>query len=284
MGYLYWASLRNACRQMLWVRQWARLVASFARGAIIASMFLVAIPESNLADQVASDNHREPVDVNSYPWSSVGKVGVPGVIIIYHCTGAVIAADQFLTAGHCFYDEMNKRFVAAAAINFLLGFSREEYRLHRRASRYMVPAAFDPHKRETSGDDWAVVNVDQPFPADVKPLRLATKLPLPGTAIKTAGYGIPRLFLMTADKECETTGLTKKLVIHNCIINGGDSGGPILNANEQEEGLIWAINSGRALGDEAILPKEGGVAVSAASIADFLLSHPVGSPERREMQ
>jgi V8-like Glu-specific endopeptidase len=52
-------------------------------------------------EQIRLDPHREIIDTQKYPWSSVGKVFTgPG----RYCTGAVIAPNEFLTAAHCLYD------------------------------------------------------------------------------------------------------------------------------------------------------------------------------------
>jgi protease YdgD len=246
--------------------------ASFTRGAILASVLIGAIPalmvSISVADHIASEPHREIVDINTYPWSSIGKVGALGRV----CTGAVVGVNQFLTAAHCIYNTMTGRFLAAGSIHFLLGYIKGEYRVHRVGSRYMVPPTFVTSKR----DDWAVVYIDERFPQDVKPLRLATETPWPGTAVKTGGYPAERLHVMTADKHCRIKAVSadRKLIAHDCVLHHGDSGGPLLSANEDEEGLIFGVNS---LGYHPLVElkeqsKEGGVAVGAASITEFLAS------------
>jgi protease YdgD len=248
--------------------------ASFGCGAILASVLILATPV--LA--VDSEPHREIVDVQRFPWSSIGKVSSAGE----HCTGTVIGADRFLTAAHCLYLTRTGHFLLPASINILLGYEKGEYRVHRVASRYTIPPAFDPSlyayppKRTNyligARNDWAIVYTDESFPLDIKPLRLASTKPSPGTAVKMAGYPAESLYAMTADPHCQITEIShdEKLIAQNCITHSGDSGGPLLSADD--DGLILGV---QVLGYSLFVQlreqsKEGGVAVSASSITEFL--------------
>jgi V8-like Glu-specific endopeptidase len=224
--------------------------------------------------------HRETVDVGIYPWSSIGKVGVTSVTLGKGCSGAVIGANEFLTAAHCLYNKTTKRFFPAGSIHLLLGYSRGEYRAHRVASRYTISPAVDPSNYsypptpEKLGmgarHDWAIVYVDEPFPADVKPLRLATSTPSPGTAVKVVGYPVERLHTMTADQHCRVVEISsdKKLIKHDCVTHPADSGSPLLS--KDDEGLILGVISVGLHVDPREPSKKGGAAVSAASISEFI--------------
>jgi protease YdgD len=250
--------------------------ASFTRGAILASVLVVAIPAiisvSTLAmDHTGSEPHREIVDVNVYPWSSIGKVGFSSFNVAKACTGAVIGANQFLTSAHCLY---KNHFMSPESIHFLLGYIKGEYRAHRVASRYTVLPTFVPSKTDTLGDDWAVVYIDELFPQGTRPLRLATEIPFSGTAVKIGGYPMERSHMMTADEHCRIKAVSadRKLIAHDCVVHHGDSGGPLLSADGDAEGLILGVNS---LGYSPLVElqeqsKEGGIAVAAASVSEFL--------------
>jgi protease YdgD len=188
--------------------------ASFGCRAILASVLILATPV--LA--VGSQPQREIVDVQRFPWSSIGKVSSAGE----HCTGTVIGADRFLTAAHCLYLTRTGHFLLPESINILLG--------------YTIPPAFDaslyayPPKRTNyligARNDWAVVYTDESFPLDIKPLRLASIKPSPGIAVKMAGYPAESLYAMTADPHCQITEISHdgKLIAQNCITHSGDSG------------------------------------------------------------
>lgn len=224
------------------------------------------------------------VDINIYPWSSIGKIGIASVTVRHACSGAVIASNEFLTAAHCLYNEKTKLFFPAESVHFLLGYAGGEYSAHRVASRYTIPPAFDPSLYSYPPDreklltgaryDWAIGFVDKPFSADVKPLRLATATPSPGTAVRIAGYTIERPYMITADLRCQILKISsdEKLITHNCTTHQGDSGGPLLS--KDDDGLILGVNvlSNLRPIDFREQPKKWGAAVSAASISEFLAS------------
>ena len=222
-------------------------------------------------------------DINIYPWSSIGKIGTASA---HTCSAAVIGSNEFVTAAHCLFDDATKRFFPGSSIHFLLGYARGEYRAHRVASRYAISPVFDPSLYSYPPDrrklligaryDWALGYVDEPFPDDVKPLRLATATPSLGTAVMIAGYAIERPHLITADLNCQVSEISsdKKLIAHDCVTHQGDSGGPVLSKGD--EGMILGINvlvPNPIRLDYREQSKKWGAAVSAASISEFLASH-----------
>ena len=250
---------------------------SFARELILPSVLVIAVPALISVSMLVP--HREIVDANTYPWSSIGKIGTR----VQACTGVVVGSNQFLTAAHCVYNKAAGRFVSAESVHFLLGYARGEYSVHRVASRYTIPPTYEPTKITTLQDDWAILYVSEPFPSEVKPLPLASETPPPGTAVKTGGYAAERRHMMTADQHCRIRAIfsDQKLVAHDCVVHHGDSGAPLLSADGDDEGLILGINvTGYSklveLEDQS---REGGLAVSAAGITEFLASQVVGSIE-----
>ena len=233
-------------------------------------------------DLNGSASRREIVDANSYPWSSIGKINNSAG---GQCTGAVIGPNQFLTAAHCLYNIGAGRFIAAGSIHFLLGYSKGEYAVHRIASSYYVPPTFDPTKIDGPAkaitDDWAVLYTREPFPPEIRPLRMASVTPPLGKAVKTGGYAQERAYMMTADQHCviELTSTDGELIAHDCAVQHGDSGGPLLSGDASEEGLIVGINITKHRGPS----KHGGVSISTAGIEAALALRVVVSIEGTTM-
>ncbi len=114
--------------------------------------------------------HREAVDEQRYPWSSIGK--------LYNetggsCSGVVISRDKILTAAHCLFNYRTRRFIPADALHFLVGYRTGRYSAHARIASYEIGAGFDPLRYDqTSGADWAVLTVTERLPIAIEPLRL----------------------------------------------------------------------------------------------------------------
>jgi protease YdgD len=186
-----------------------------------------------------------------------------------------VGPKQLLTAAHCLFNARTPahQLLAAGAIHVLLGFSRGEYRSHRVGARYAIPRKFDFGNKHTVGDDWAVIYVDEPFPSDITPLRLATTRSLPGTLVETAGYSTYRSKVMTADEHCQVKAVSAdgKLVFNDCIFRHGNSGGPLLGRNGDSNGLILGVLS-LSLDEPNENATAGGVAAAAPPIAEFIAS------------
>ena len=201
------------------------------------------------AQDAELDGHHAVVDADTYPWSAVGKLfnSIGGA-----CTAAVIAPDRVLTAAHCLYAFRTHRFLDAAAIHFLLGYARGDYRIHARVAAYSIGPGYDPaDETRTAGSDWAVLTLAEPLPVAVRPIAVAQSVPPAGAAIEIGGFAQDRAYLMTADTQCRLIGsiIGGSLLSHDCVIQHGDSGAPLLIA-----ALNGAVQAG---GVTTRLPPDG---------------------------
>lgn len=213
------------------------------------------------ASAASSQGHHASVDSGVYPWSSLAKLfnSVGG-----SCTAAVIGPDRVLTAGHCVYAFRTHRFLPPDAVHVLLGYERGQYSTHARVVRYRLGPGYDPEaERRTASSDWVVLDLAESLPTTVRPLRLVPAATLPDRRVKLAGFARDRAFVMTADDDCRLTGEIDagRLISHDCSIQPGDSGAPLLHQPDAKGEAtivgvavgIWHTDTG-AIGVAAPVP------------------------------
>lgn len=238
-----------------------------ARGLPLVAALALSLPIAGHAAVTGpTEIHREAVDEQSYPWSSIGKLfNETGA----SCSGVVISRDQILTAAHCLYNARSGRFLAPETLHFLVGYRTGRYSAHARISSYRIGPGFDPRRYDqTAGSDWAVLTVAERLPAAIEPIRLRRELAPTGTKAVLVGYGRDRAFAMTADRDCELREnfAAGSLLRHTCRSTFGYSGAPILVGTGGREVEVAGIQIAAMRGNgtdqmiavpaQAILPRE----------------------------
>ena len=205
---------------------------------------------SNLDYRQSTGVKRQWVDTRTTPWNAVGRLKMPRGI----CSATLIGVDVIVTARHCLAENSQSR----------SGFSTTQtsrkpnevmFQLERDGSFadvsllkdiYLPPVTPGISRPALLRSDYAFARLLKPVPLSLYHIgslpSVATHSPQQGSLVNQAGYGgNPKR--ISADEGCLIVAITNNsLVQHNCLINFGDSGGPLFYGQNDSWSLV-GINS-----------------------------------------
>lgn len=196
-------------------------------------------------------------------WTAIGLVNAAGYRGKASCTGTLIAPDLVLTAAHCAGD------IAGTSKNrhFVAGWDRGSFAAHRLSTDIFV----HPKYANAVGDekfqyDVAVIRLKTPIQAGkVTPLDPNGAAALRVGELSILGYHRKRPNVINGRFDCNTDpDTTPQVVVLDCEVISGNSGGPVLASIGQEWAVV-AVVSARISGNS---PR-----ALAAPIGDWVLGH-----------
>ncbi|MBN3002838.1 trypsin-like serine protease [Chromobacterium alkanivorans] len=214
------------------------------------------------------------------PWLAVGQLQTRSRTI---CTGALVARDVVLTAGHCFVDEKGR---FDPAVSFTVGLWGDEYTarskilevqvdkgflkgLDRRADGLYIPPRIAPRDfafvrlATPLGDTQGVLPV---FSGNAKQLR--TLLNQQSWTLTQGGYPIDDQKHLLVHNACEATKLRPDgRLTHRCDTLEGNSGSPVFVMGPGQA-VIVAVQSSAPIA--ARRKQEDNMSVSAPMFYDAL--------------
>jgi protease YdgD len=175
-------------------------------------------------------------------WEPVGRVDIEDGGF---CTGALIAANLVLTAGHCVVEPDGSP-VDAGKMTFRAGFSYGTSIVEARVVRTIVHADYrniDPAPFDVIARDVALLELAEPIPsALISPFVVAS--PGEGDEVSVVSYAVGREEALSWQRVCQVLGRQDNLIAVDCSVSFGSSGAPVLDRSGYRARIVSIISAG----------------------------------------
>lgn len=192
---------------------------------------------------------REIVDAAAPPWRGIGRVNYASTQIRGHCTGTLVGESVVVTAAHCLYNQPRKAWIPARSILFAAGYQRGGFAAMSRVERYVLDPVQDPSGNDFEGgpaQDWAVLILEDPIGRDAGFVELGTVTAegLWTAELIFAGYPSLREHVLSVERDCGGADHAGggRLLLQQCAVMPGDSGGPVLAVAGETVALVGILS------------------------------------------
>jgi protease YdgD len=162
-------------------------------------------------------------------WEAVGRLNIGRRAF---CTGALISADQVLTAAHCLYDKTTGEVIPLDQIEFLAGWRNGRAQAYRGVRHAVVHPRYAFGQGDDVGrvaHDLALLELDRPIRLPgIQPFGTAER-PHMGDRVGVVSYAKDRAEAPSLQEACEVLAGRAGILMLSCDVDFGSSGAPVFS-------------------------------------------------------
>ena len=217
--------------------------------AVLATVF--ALPAAS-DDTEASELTKLMTAYDARGWEAVGRlnIGWGGM-----CTGALIAPDVVLTAGHCLYSSRSGDQVDPTTIEFLAGWRNGRASAKRRVRSAVIHPKYvysGPSGNDTVAYDLAILKLEsgirlshiQPFPTGKRPRK--------GASVGVVSYARERADSPSIQEVCHVLARRQGALVLSCDVDFGSSGAPIFAEIDGQARIVSVVSAMADIGERKV--------------------------------
>ncbi len=177
-----------------------------------------------------------------FGWEAVGRIDVENGGF---CTGALIATDLVLTAGHCVFGPDGTP-IDAARMTFRAGLTGDKAIAEVRVARTVAHPAFvaaGPIDADFVRHDVALLQLETPILAAVA-APFSVENPGSRGSVSVVSYAEGREDVLSWQKVCKVLGKQQGLIMVDCDVTFGASGAPVLDRSFGRARIVSIISGG----------------------------------------
>ncbi len=205
--------------------------------------FLISLFVTTTA--VAEGDHLKSLKtgVEAQGWEAVGRLDIGGKGF---CTGALIAPDLVLTAGHCLYDSDTHDRIDPGQIEFLAGWRNGRASAYRSIKQAVVHSDFDydgPNNAASVRNDLALLQLDQPIRTGrILPFQTSAQ-PRAGERVGIVSYAKDRAEAPSLQNTCNVLAQQDGVLVTSCDVDFGSSGAPIFAFVDGQARIVSVVSA-----------------------------------------
>ncbi|MBY5933789.1 S1 family peptidase [Tateyamaria omphalii] len=194
---------------------------------------------------VAQDAQLKRLDsgADAAGWEAVGRLNIGGTGF---CTGALIAPNLVLTAGHCLFDKTTGDRIDHTQVEFLAGWRNGRASAYRNVRRAVVHPDYTyvGHvKSEGVRNDLALLELEHPIrDGKIMPFETAARPPR-GAKVGVVSYATGRSEAPSLQELCRVLAQQDGLLVTSCSVEFGSSGAPIFVIDEGRAQIVSVVSA-----------------------------------------